>query len=212
MSAEFKALLYGKFTRDGATQEIGQRSDLSIDYPLQRRIFKNVTLAGVDGATQEQVDITPLTALSQVWMQNLDTVKTIEVSLKSGGSYYPFATLAVGGPPLVLPAKSTVDIWQKSSIAGTMASATSTSAAFTVGQTVIPLAAAGTGVVAAGDNIVFANDSHVYRIASVSIAGANPAALDTITLASPGLLMAQGVATRAITVKGASYWLFAIEP
>ncbi len=84
--------------------------------------------------------------------------------------------------------------------AGTMASATSTSAAFTVGQTVIPLATAGTGVVAAGDVVTFANDSNKYVIASVSFAGANPASGDSITLAAPGLRVAQGVATRAITV------------
>lgn len=87
--------------------------------------------------------------------------------------------------------------------AGTMASATSTSAAFTVGQTVIPLAAAGTGVVAAGDVITFANDTNQYVVASVSFAGANPASGDSITLASPGLRLAQGVATRAITVTAA---------
>jgi len=84
--------------------------------------------------------------------------------------------------------------------AGTMASATSTSAAFTVGQTVIPLAAAGTGLVAAGDIITFVNDTNKYVVAAVSIAGANPASADTITLAEPGLRVAQGVATRAITV------------
>jgi hypothetical protein len=84
--------------------------------------------------------------------------------------------------------------------AGTMASATSTSAAFTVGQTVIPLATAGTGVVAAGDIITFANDTNKYVIASVSFAGANPASGDSITLQEPGLRIAQGVATRAITV------------
>jgi hypothetical protein len=83
---------------------------------------------------------------------------------------------------------------------GAMASATSTSAAFTVGQTVIPLATAGTGVVAAGDIITFANDTNKYVVAAVSFAGANPAAGDTITLALPGLQKAQGVATRAITV------------
>ena len=87
-----------------------------------------------------------------------------------------------------------------STAAGAMASATSTSAAFTVGQTVIPLAAVGTGVVAAGDIITFANDTNKYVVASVSFAGANPAAADTITLAAPGLRKAQGVATRAITV------------
>lgn len=84
--------------------------------------------------------------------------------------------------------------------AGAMASATSTSAAFTVGQTVIPLATAGTGVVAAGDIVSFANDTNAYVVSSVSFAGANPASGDSITLAQPGLQKAQGVATRAITV------------
>ena len=88
--------------------------------------------------------------------------------------------------------------------AGAMANATSTAAAFTVGQTVIPLATAGTGVVAAGDVITFANDTNQYNVASVSFAGANPASGDTITLAAPGLRKAQGAATRAITVLAAS--------
>jgi hypothetical protein len=88
--------------------------------------------------------------------------------------------------------------------AGAMASATSTSAAFTVGQTVIPLATAGTGVVAAGDVISFANDANKYVVTSVSFAGANPASGDTITIAAPGLRVAQGVATRAITVTATS--------
>ena len=83
---------------------------------------------------------------------------------------------------------------------GTMASATSTSAAFTVGQTVIPLATAGTGIVAAGDVITFAHDTNTYVVASVSFAGAKPASGDRITLVAPGLRKAQGVATRAITV------------
>ncbi|HSH17288.1 MAG TPA: P22 phage major capsid protein family protein, partial [Verrucomicrobiae bacterium] len=84
--------------------------------------------------------------------------------------------------------------------AGTMASATSTAAAFTVGQTLIPLATAGTGLVSAGDIITFANDTNKYLVASVSFAGANPASGDTITLAEPGLRKAQASATRAITV------------
>jgi len=88
--------------------------------------------------------------------------------------------------------------------AGAMASATSTNAAFTVGQTVIPLATAGTGVVSAGDIITFANDTNKYIVASVSFAGANPASGDNITLAAPGLRVAQSAATRAITVFGAS--------
>jgi len=88
--------------------------------------------------------------------------------------------------------------------AGAMASATSTSAAFTVGQTVIPLATAGTGVVAAGDVITFANDTNQYVVASVSFAGSNPASGDSITLAAPGLRKAQGAATRLITVVATS--------
>jgi hypothetical protein len=88
--------------------------------------------------------------------------------------------------------------------AGTMASATSTNAAFTVGQTVIPLATAGTGVVAAGDIITFANDTNKYQVASVSFAGANPASGDSITLTAPGLRKAQSAATRAITVVAAA--------
>lgn len=84
--------------------------------------------------------------------------------------------------------------------AGTMASATSTSAAFTIGQTVIPLATAGTGVVAAGDVVTFANDTNKYVVSAVSFASTNPASGDSITLAAPGLRKAQGVATRAITV------------
>ena len=84
--------------------------------------------------------------------------------------------------------------------AGAMASATTSNAALTVGQTVLPLATAGTGVVAAGDMFTLANDTNIYVVASVSFAGANPASGDSITIAAPGLKKAQGAATRAITV------------
>lgn len=90
------------------------------------------------------------------------------------------------------------------STAGAMASATTSAAAFTVGQTVLPLATAGTGVVAAGDIITLANDTNQYVITSVSFAGANPASGDSITIAAPGLRKAQGSATRAITVVAAA--------
>ena len=84
--------------------------------------------------------------------------------------------------------------------AGAMASATTTNAVLEVGQTVLPLATAGTGQVAAGDVITLANDTNKYVVTSVSFAGANPASGDTITIAAPGLLKAQAAATRAITV------------
>jgi hypothetical protein len=83
---------------------------------------------------------------------------------------------------------------------GAMASATTSAAALTVGQTVLPLATAGTGVVAAGDIITLANDTNKYVVESVSFAGANPASGDTITIAAPGIRKAQSSATRAITV------------
>jgi len=88
--------------------------------------------------------------------------------------------------------------------AGAMASATTTNAALTVGQTALPLATAGTGVVAAGDIITLANDANKYVVASVAFAGANPAAGDIVTIAAPGLQMAQTAATRAITVVAVS--------
>lgn len=84
--------------------------------------------------------------------------------------------------------------------AGAMASATTSAAALTVGQTVLPLATAGTGVCAAGDIITLANDTNKYVVASVSFAGANPASGDSITIAAPGIRMAQTSAARAITM------------
>lgn len=87
-----------------------------------------------------------------------------------------------------------------SATAGAMASATTSAAALTVGQTVLPLATAGTGVVAAGDIITLANDTNKYVVSSVSFAGSNPASGDSITIAAPGLRVAQSSAARAITV------------
>lgn len=83
---------------------------------------------------------------------------------------------------------------------GAMASATTSAAALTVGQTVLPLATAGTGQVAAGDVLTLANDTNKYIVASVSFAGANPASGDTITIQAPGIRIAQGSAARLITV------------
>jgi len=84
--------------------------------------------------------------------------------------------------------------------AGAMASATTSAAVLSVGQTVLPLATAGTGVVAAGDIITIANDTNQYVVTSVSFAGSNPASGDTITIAAPGLRKAQSSAARNITV------------
>ncbi len=84
--------------------------------------------------------------------------------------------------------------------AGAMSGANSTGA-LTVGQTVLPLKnATGTGTVSAGDIITIANDTNKYVVAAASFAGANPATGDTITLAAPGLRMAQTSADRVLTV------------
>ena len=83
---------------------------------------------------------------------------------------------------------------------GAMASATTSASAQTVGQTAIPLATAGTGVVAAGDIITLAGDTNKYAVTSVAFAGANPASGDIITIAEPGLQVAQTSSAKAITV------------
>lgn len=76
-----------------------------------------------------------------------------------------------------------------------------TTGALTVGQTVLPLKnATGTGAAVAGDIITIANDANKYVVASVAQAGANPATGDTITLAAPGIRMAQSSADRVITM------------
>ena len=88
--------------------------------------------------------------------------------------------------------------------AGAMASATTTAAVLAIGQTVLPLATAGTGVVAAGDIITLANDTNKYVVVAVSFAGSNPASGDSITIGAPGLRVAQTSAARAITVVAAA--------
>ena len=88
--------------------------------------------------------------------------------------------------------------------AGAMASATTNTDGYAVGATTITLATAGTGVVAAGDIITFAGDTNQYVVTSVSFAGANPAAGDTITIAEPGLRVAIAASATAITVVATS--------
>lgn len=83
--------------------------------------------------------------------------------------------------------------------AGTAATYTTTGA-LTVGQTVLPLKdATGTGTALVGDIITLANDTNKYVVTAVTLAGATPATGDTITIAAPGLRMAQTSADRVIT-------------
>lgn len=85
--------------------------------------------------------------------------------------------------------------------AGTGANATTNTAGYAVGATVITLAAAGTGTIKAGDTITISGDTRQYVVASgdtdVSDAG-------TITLQAPGLRQAIPASAKAITVIGDS--------
>ena len=80
---------------------------------------------------------------------------------------------------------------------GTGASATTNTAGYAVGATVITLAAAGTGTILAGDVITFAGDTNKYVVAS---GDASTADAGTITLAAPGLRQAIAASATAITL------------
>ena len=80
---------------------------------------------------------------------------------------------------------------------GTGSSATTDNAGYSVGDTVITLAVAGTGTIVAGDVITFAGDSNQYVVAS---GDTNVADGGTITLAEPGLKVAIATSATAITV------------
>ena len=84
---------------------------------------------------------------------------------------------------------------------GTAASATTNTAGYAVGATVITLASAGTGTILAGDAITFAGDTSVYMVASGDADVSNGG---TITLAAPGLRRALAASAIAITVTNTS--------
>ncbi len=82
--------------------------------------------------------------------------------------------------------------------AGTATGATTTgAAALPFGTTVIPIAAGGTGSINKGDFVKFAGDVNLY---GVQVGLANVAAGGTITLARPGLRVAQTAASSTVTV------------
>lgn len=80
---------------------------------------------------------------------------------------------------------------------GTAASATTNTAGYAVGATVITLASAGTGTLVAGDTITFAGDTNPYVLVSGDTDVSNGG---TITLAAPGLRQAIPASATAITV------------
>lgn len=87
------------------------------------------------------------------------------------------------------------------STAGTGASATTNTAGYAIGATVITLASAGTGTIVAGDVITFAGDTNKYVVASGDADVSNGG---TITLAAPGLRKALAASAIAITVVAAA--------
>jgi len=84
---------------------------------------------------------------------------------------------------------------------GTGASATTNSAGYAVGATVITLASAGTGTIIAGDAVTFAGDTNKYMVLSGDADVSNGG---TITLAAPGLRQAIPASATNITVVGNS--------
>jgi hypothetical protein len=89
----------------------------------------------------------------------------------------------------------------KTIIAGTGAAATTNTAGYAAGATVITLASAGTGTLLAGDIITFAGDTNKYVLASGDSDTSNGG---TVTLAAPGLRKAIPAAATAITVISAT--------
>jgi hypothetical protein len=82
------------------------------------------------------------------------------------------------------------------SVPGTAASATTNTAGYAVGATVITLASAGTGTLVAGDIITFAGDTHKYLIVAGDTDVSNGG---TFTIAEPGLRVALPASAVAIT-------------
>jgi len=87
------------------------------------------------------------------------------------------------------------------STAGTAASATTDNAGYSIGDTVLTLASAGTGTILVGDIITFAGDTNKYVVAS---GDADVSGGGTITLEAPGLRVAMSAATKAITMIAAA--------
>lgn len=84
---------------------------------------------------------------------------------------------------------------------GTGASATTNTAGYAIGATVITLASIGTGTILAGDVITFAGDTNQYVVVSGDADVSNGG---TITLAAPGLRKAIAASATAITVVATS--------
>lgn len=85
----------------------------------------------------------------------------------------------------------------------TMTGAKTTSASAAVGQTIIPLAAAGSGAVVPGDVITFSGDTNQYVVATTTLTTGSITAGNTITIAAPGLRKKQTAACDITVATGA---------
>jgi len=86
--------------------------------------------------------------------------------------------------------------------AGTGSSATTNTAGYSVGDTVITLASAGTGTIVVGDSVTFAGDSEQYTVVSGDADVSNGG---SITIAAPGLRQAIPSSATDITVVGSGF-------
>lgn len=89
---------------------------------------------------------------------------------------------------------------------GTASGATTDTAGYDVGDTVITLASAGSGTILAGDTVTFYGDTtdptHKYVVASTTVT--NTSGGGTITLQKPGLMKAIPTSAKAITVQAST--------
>ncbi len=140
----------------------------------------------------------------------IGSAKTVNMGLPDNMSGYMFQTVGYG--TLVVNGMIVRDTYHGGTNsteyvsigrhAGTMLNATTTASALTLGQTVIPLATAGTGKMVTYGMFQIAGDPNVYQATTVTIPGPNPTAGDTLTIDAPGILVAQAGATvRAVTEK-----------
>lgn len=90
---------------------------------------------------------------------------------------------------------------KKAVTAGTAAGATTNTAGYAIGATVITLASAGTGALLAGDIVTLAGDLNKYVVAAGDADTSNGG---TFTIAEPGLRQAIPAAATAITVIAAT--------
>ncbi len=89
----------------------------------------------------------------------------------------------------------------ETNVAGTASSATTDNAGYSVGDTVLTLASAGTGTLLAGDLITLAGDTNKYQII---VGDADVSGGGTFTIAAPGLRVAITTSATAITMVAAA--------